>query len=196
MTNGGGGAGGLSSKNKMSKNASKKYNSNKSSLVNISAEEQARLVEQTGILKKIPKANAEKPVEEDYFFSAILYSIPFTVLYMTFYFIVHREYQEPWDNMNAASVLIRAVPTIFILIYLSNAYRKEAWMKLILMSASATAGSYLIYIIKKSPAAIIMAQAPGLATLWIYAIFLMDLMNGMGSLLAVGLYYYFGILKK
>jgi hypothetical protein len=82
--------------------------------------------------------------------------------------------------------------TVFlIMIYYSNRYRKNIVVKSLLPIISSASGCYLLHLINTSPAYGIMRQCPGLATIWIYTVFLMDLLPTVGSLAGVGIFYWF-----
>jgi hypothetical protein len=153
-------------------------------LVKITKQEQERLIKQSGVLDKVV-------AKDDPFFTSILYTIPFSVVYLTLYMVVHQEYNEPIDLYDSLQNLVRVLPMLFLFIYLTVAYGKFTLVKLLLAGASTSCGCYLLLLIKSSPAMGIMMQAPGLATLWIYTVTVMDLGSAVASLMAVGSYYLF-----
>ncbi|RKP08937.1 hypothetical protein THASP1DRAFT_14922 [Thamnocephalis sphaerospora] len=161
--------------------------------------EKMRLIRESGILHQIPKkarqpsqASAANgpPLGEDYLFLAILYTIPFTTVYAIMDALIHQQYNEEATFTEVSLRVLKVAPVLFALIYLTNKYRKQIWMRMLLPGVSAASGCYLLHLINNSPAYGIMRQCPGLATIWIYTVFIMDLLPALGSLAGVGLYYW------
>ena len=75
------------------------------------------------------------------------------------------------------------------MVWLGNKYENAKWMQLLLTFLSASAGCYLVYMTNSQPALGVMLKAPGVATLWVYTILVLDLSLGLGALASVGLYY-------
>jgi hypothetical protein len=76
-------------------------------------------------------------------------------------------------------------------IYYTNANRRARWVQIAITAISTACGCYLLYLTEKSPALGIMRQAPGLATLWIYGVFLLDILPAVAILAVSGIYYFF-----
>jgi hypothetical protein len=158
-------------------------------------DEKIRLIQQTGILDRIPKPKKKKQpsgissFSEDYLFLAILYTIPFCTIFAIMDTLIHRQYNQEAPITEVVTRVLKALPVLFALIYLVNRFRQRFWIRFLLPGASAAAGCYLLYILKNSPAYGVMRQCPGLATLWIFTVFMMDLWPALGSLLGVGIYY-------
>ncbi|KAI8051953.1 hypothetical protein BDF22DRAFT_621320, partial [Syncephalis plumigaleata] len=168
-------------------------------------DEKMRLIRESGLLKKLDyndgksgkgkrkhgtSGNEDEEEEEDYIFHAILYTIPFCTIYAVMDTLIHRQYNQEAPPLEIIQRLLKAVPLFLIMIYFSNKYRKHIIVKSLLPIISSASGCYLLHLINTSPAYGIMRQCPGLATIWIYTVFLMELLPTVGSLAGVGLFYW------
>ncbi|RKP13994.1 hypothetical protein BJ684DRAFT_1172, partial [Piptocephalis cylindrospora] len=160
--------------------------------------EKWRIINESGLLGKeipIPGAKPRKtqppsPMDgEDFIFRAVLYTIPFTTLYVLLHSLVFKQYGEVLGLVELISQASKAAPILAIFIYYTNARRDRKLIQTLFIALCIFCGSYMLYLVEKSPALGIMRQAPGLATLWIYAIFMLDLTKAMISLAVVGAYY-------
>ncbi|KAI9593241.1 hypothetical protein BDF19DRAFT_387573, partial [Syncephalis fuscata] len=159
-------------------------------------DEKMRLIRESGLLKKIKKKDKQAsqddgvPLSEDYFFLAILYTIPFCTIYAIMDALIHRQYNEEASPMEIVTRVLKVLPLFFTMFYISTRYRQHILIRLLLPGVSAASGCYLLHLLNTSPAYGIMRQCPGLATIWIYTVFMMDLMPAIGSLAGVGLFYW------
>ncbi|RKP27123.1 hypothetical protein SYNPS1DRAFT_2969, partial [Syncephalis pseudoplumigaleata] len=168
-------------------------------------DEKMRLIRESGLLQKInysEKGSGKRrkragnnhndddggAYEDDYLFMATVYTIPFCTIYIVMDALIHRQYNEEAPPIEIIMRALKALPLFFTMIYVSNRYRKHAVVQWLLPGVSAASGCYLLHLLNTSPAYGIMRQCPGLATIWIYSVFLMDLLPALGTLAGVGLF--------
>ncbi|KAI8984221.1 hypothetical protein BDF20DRAFT_833749 [Mycotypha africana] len=178
--------------------------------------EKLRLIDQTGLLQKVKKREAELAKEKgsptegkqqqidekttelptstsEYIWQAIFLSIPFGFLVGTFDVTVKVQYSEPWTYMDLILKSIKSAPVLAPFIYLTNRYRASKSTQTLMFLASSLIGSLLMYTLRHSPSMGQMMRAPGLATVWIYFIVQLDLIPATVSLIVVAIYWYYGL---
>ncbi|KAI7902124.1 uncharacterized protein BX663DRAFT_536768 [Cokeromyces recurvatus] len=158
-------------------------------------DEKLRLIDQTGLLKKVKKREAElaEPTTAEYIWQAIFLSIPFGFLMATFDVTVKVQYSEPWNYASMIVKCVKSAPALAPFIYLTNRYKSNRLAQILMSIGSAVCGSLLMYTLRHSPSLGQMMRAPGLATIWIYFIIQLDLAPATLTLLLVLLYWYFGL---
>ncbi|KAJ1970796.1 hypothetical protein H4R34_005951, partial [Dimargaris verticillata] len=165
-------------------------------LDDISEAEKRRIIEETGILKKIPKPASKQPssaqtkgasdpakdgdddayelADEVPFLVALLYTFPATFIYGTFEVLVQQQYGMDWTALEVLGKSVKAFPMLLTFIYFTYKFRSQTWMKAFQWLTSTAAGAYFMYLNLYAPAVGIMRQCPGLITVWIYGIFMLD----------------------
>ncbi|KAJ3294813.1 hypothetical protein HK104_003280 [Borealophlyctis nickersoniae] len=174
---------------KQRKNAKKKEDSSQKPLLNVSEDEQWRLINETGVLHKVAERNGD---QEPPLLLAILMSIPLTVLHGGLDYVVHQQY-DFLDQFTVRRVLTRQLPLFPLLvafIYFTTKY-KRLWVAQGLFTiGSIAAGNYLVYLSTDDQTFGAMLKTPGLALLWIYFVIQMNLPLGCLSLLGTYAYYH------
>ncbi|GAA5796943.1 hypothetical protein HPULCUR_002321 [Helicostylum pulchrum] len=160
--------------------------------------EKFRLIDQTGLMKKVKQRESELLVKKqtstsEYIWQAIFLSIPFGFLMATFDVTVKVQFSEPWDYAGIVAKCIKSAPALAPLIYLTNRYKTSKTTQFLMSVGSIVVGSFLMYTLRHSPSLGQMMRAPGLATVWIYFIVQLDLIPATLTLTLVGLYWYFGL---
>ncbi|CAO3698260.1 unnamed protein product [Rhizopus stolonifer] len=164
----------------------------------IPEEEKMRLLDQTGLLQKVKKREAEIKQQQqqqngsttEHIYMALFMSFPFAVLFATFDIVVKVQYSEDWNYTTMALKVAKTVPVLAPFIYITNRYRAERITQALMSVVAVFAGSFLMFTIKHTPSLGQMMRAPGLATTWIYLIIQLDLLPASLSLVVVGLYWY------
>ncbi|GAB5591877.1 hypothetical protein Unana1_06777 [Umbelopsis nana] len=166
----------------------------------ISDTDKWRIIEQSGVLKKIntagTKANEGEDVQTttiDYALQAVFLAIPFSLLFATFEVTVQVQYHEPWSFPQMGWRMVHVLPALVPLIYVTNRYKALRPIQALMAVASVVVGAFLLYTVHKSPSMGQMLRAPGLATIWIYLIVQLDLTPAVATLAIVGVYYYYGL---
>ncbi|GAN09421.1 conserved hypothetical protein [Mucor ambiguus] len=161
-------------------------------------DEKLRLIDQTGLMKKVKQRESELMVKKqattaEYIWQAIFLSIPFGFLMATFDVTVKVQYSEPWNYAGIVTKCAKSAPALAPFIYLTNRYKSTRLTQVLMAFGSAIVGSFLMYTLRHSPSLGQMMRAPGLATVWIYFIVQLDLIPATVTLTLVALYWYFGL---
>jgi len=169
----------------------------------IPREELLRLVDQTGILEKVPasdheptpssippRASQENGDDEEYplaeeIFAATTLLIPMSFLLLMMYILIHFQYgQRPsWDVIS--NRMLSGVPILAIFVFYTNRYTHTRWMQAAFFVLSVTSGMGLIYRVNYSNWLVNMQQCPPLGTIWVYTILQLDLGPAVMALAAV-----------
>ncbi|KAF8505589.1 hypothetical protein F5888DRAFT_1604594 [Russula emetica] len=169
----------------------------------ISDEEQWRLIEQSGILKKVPtsdheptsvsstpQANQGNDGEEEYplaeeLFAATVLLIPVSFLLLMMYILIHFQYgQHPtWDVITER--MLSSIPILAIFVFYTNRYKQTRWMQAFLFVLSVASGARMIYQVNYSNWRVNMQQCPPLGTIWVYTVLQLDLGPAVLALSAV-----------
>ncbi|KAF8268240.1 hypothetical protein EI94DRAFT_1800621 [Lactarius quietus] len=176
-----------------------------SPFIQLSEEEQLRLIEQTGILNEIPvsgqkpEASSTKPhasveqEEEDYplaeeVFAATTLLIPMSFLLLMMYILIHFQYgQKPsWDVIT--NRMLSRVPILAIFIFYTNRYKHKRWAQAGLFVLSVVSGTRMIYQVNYSNWLLNMQQCPPIGTIWVYTILQLDLGPSALALSTVGVW--------
>lgn len=80
--------------------------------------EKWRIIEETGLLKQVPKAKRRKPKEEpeyeperwEYVFQAFFLAVPFSLLHAVFDVVVKVQYHEEWTGLGMLFKALQAFP--------------------------------------------------------------------------------------
>ncbi|OZJ06693.1 hypothetical protein BZG36_00323 [Bifiguratus adelaidae] len=169
--------------------------------------EQIRLIQESGVLKGIPRADAnnatfihQEPLRDpsgwEYFFQALFLTIPFATLLATFDVVVKVQYAEPWTGREFAFKGLRSFPSLLMIIYITNRYKSNRLVQATMTIIASICGTYLLFNIFKAPSLGVMLRSPGLATLWIYFVVQLDLIPATLTLAVAGAYWYFGLRDK
>jgi len=171
----------------------------------ISEEEQLRLIEQTGILKEIipvsgqgheasstsPRANVDE--DEDYplteeIFAATTLLIPMSFLLLMMYILIHFQYgQQPsWDVIT--NRMLSSVPILAIFIFYTNRYKHNRWVQAGFFVLSVMSGTRMIYQVNYSNWLLNMQQCPPIGTIWVYTVLQLDLGPAALALSTVGIW--------
>ncbi|RXW25278.1 hypothetical protein EST38_g546 [Candolleomyces aberdarensis] len=176
-------------------------------LIEISEEEQRRLVEQSGIMKKFKEVTEgensalvteyieEKMPLPDELFNASLFIIPFSFLLLMMEILIHQQYRQN-PTMNALiERMVSGVPILSIFIFYILRYKSYRVTQILLFAVSILTSSRMIYLINRGPWLQNMQQDPPLATLWILAVVMLDLGPSVLSLLTTGSFVWYKGLK-
>jgi len=162
----------------------------------IPEEEQWRIVNDTGILNKIPTAqdtpdlehepNPERP--DDELFQCLVYLIPFSSLYALMDILVHQQYRQELTFTGEIRRLIEAVPILAFFIFYTNRHKAGRWAQAFLALLTCASGTRLFWVVNKGTWKHVMRQAAPLSTIWIYGIVRLDLLHAVGTLFVIAAY--------
>ncbi|KAJ3573886.1 hypothetical protein NP233_g2138 [Leucocoprinus birnbaumii] len=176
-------------------------------LIEISEEEQWRMINESGILKQIPKpdqqaldASLGEGGSEELTFGEevadmLLYLIPFSFLLLMMDILIHYQYSRRPTRGDLLERMISGVPILAIFTFYTLRYKSHRRVQFVLFAISIISGCRLIYQINHSNWLINMKQCPPLATVWIFTIFMVDLGPAVLSLLTVGSFVWWKELK-
>ncbi|KAI0225796.1 hypothetical protein L0F63_006814 [Massospora cicadina] len=176
---------------------------NRKLIDDIPESEKWRLIKGSGILDKVAKGpigalKPSTPPADDFLFDAIVYAIPFTSLHVLMDNLVLKQYGEVADLSSMVWTFLRRFPgwvlgfafsPLLLLIYLSNRFRHHRVSKLSMFAVGIFCGVKLMALMRGRPILLEMQTAPGLATLWTYTVFQLDLVPCLISVLIPALFY-------
>lgn len=170
--------------------------------VQLSEEEQLRLLKQAGVLEEIPVSgqkheasstppqssdddNEDYPLAEE-IFAATTLLIPMSFLLLMMYILIHFQYgQKPsWDIITDR--MLSSVPILAIFIFYTNRYKHKIWAQAGLFVLSVASGTRMIYQVNHSNWLLNMQQCPPIGTIWVYTILQLDLGPAVLALSTVG----------
>jgi len=158
--------------------------------IEMSEEEQWRLINQTGILKQpIPRPGAAD-IEKEYdladeIFSAITMIIPFTFCFLLFEILIHFQYGKKPTVGELSGKVLPNVPILSGFIFYTTRYKHTRRAQAFLFILGCVVGSRLLWNLNRENWLVNMQQCPPLATVWVYTVVQLDLGPAVLSLLAV-----------
>ncbi|KAF9482480.1 hypothetical protein BDN70DRAFT_875041 [Pholiota conissans] len=165
-------------------------------LVEISEDEQWRLINQSGILKtsalksEIAGQQEEELSLSDEIFNAVLLIIPFSAILLLMEVLIRHQYSKEASLEVITERMVSGVPIlslfIFYILHPALRYKQSRRMQALLAVLSITVGSRMLYLLDNASFLVNMKQCPPLATVWIYTIMQLDLELAVGSLICVG----------
>ncbi|KZT12712.1 uncharacterized protein LAESUDRAFT_808266 [Laetiporus sulphureus 93-53] len=170
--------------------------SSPSGLLELSEDEQWRILNETGILKKYPRSsenNAEaeavdSPGLADEVFNATLFIIPMSFMLLLFEILVHWQYGQRPTFRTLMDRMLPGVPIISIFVFYTNRYKRRREMQFCFFLVTLILGPRLIWLINMANWRTVMKQCPPAATLWIYAVLQMELAPSVISLVLIALW--------
>ncbi|KAM5532426.1 hypothetical protein V8D89_013920 [Ganoderma adspersum] len=190
------------------KNQSKAASS-KGEAIDIPEAEQWRIIQESGILKQIPKdsktpktkdeADSEEddlsPFAEEVLNSMMLI-IPMSFMLFLMDVLVHFQYgRHPEYFSIFLDRIAPGVPIISVFIFYSNRHKAHPWMQAGFFLLACTAGPRLAWLINRGNWKVVMRQSPPLATAWIYAVVQLNLLPAVLNLTFVVAYGWYKGLK-
>ncbi|KAJ8523555.1 hypothetical protein ONZ45_g65 [Pleurotus djamor] len=150
----------------------------------ISEEEQWRIINETGILKdvNVPGKLMQRPKEKDVvtededvafadeIFDALLYLTPFSFLLLMM------------------DMMVPAVPLLAVFIFYTTRHKRDRRMQFFLFMIANVAGPRLLWLLSLGSWKVNIKQCPPLITLWVYTIVQLDLGPASLNLLITGIY--------
>ncbi|KAG7097053.1 hypothetical protein E1B28_004444 [Marasmius oreades] len=165
-------------------------------------DEQWRLVNQSGILSKIPEAPKQKTLLEEEaplaneILDATLYIIPFSTLLLVMDVIIHNQYGEYPPLKEFAGRMASGVPILGLFVFYTKRHQDNRRTKFLMFLLSVCVGPRLLYILARSSFTVNIRQAPPLITLWIYTIVQLDLGPAFLNLVICGLFVWWKDLRR
>ncbi|CCM05648.1 uncharacterized protein FIBRA_07878 [Fibroporia radiculosa] len=167
-------------------------------LLDLSEDEQWRIVNQTGILKKLSSSEREQRTEDeervdfgDEVFNATLFIIPMSFLLL----LMEMCYGRKPTYMELADRMVPGVPILSVFIFYTTRYKRYRTMQFLLFVLSVVVGPRLVYLINRASWRVVMKQCPPLATLWVYAVLQLDLGPATLNMIIVGSWMWYKEMK-
>ncbi|MCJ1240041.1 hypothetical protein MMC14_008041 [Varicellaria rhodocarpa] len=123
---------------------------------------------------------------------AIVYALTLTMLHFTLDVLVHHQYRQEIGWLLILQRTIVTFPILLALLYMLHAQSSNLWAQMMFFGMSVGAGCYLVYSSNELAYFAVMKRAPPLGTLWIWSVVEMRLPFAMGSIIAVGGYFWWG----
>ncbi|KAJ6516004.1 hypothetical protein C8R45DRAFT_1049479 [Mycena sanguinolenta] len=187
---------------------SKPTQSPKAPLVEISEDEQWRLINQSGVLKTdaLRAVNSSTDKESlslgEEIFSASLLIIPCASLLLLMQILIYNQYGQEVNLKTIADRMVEGVPILSIFIFYSECHQLIFWnpltpvaasrhkrnprVQLLLLLLGSAAGCRMLFLLKRAGYLVNIRQCPPLVTLWVYVVIQLDLGLAVLNLAVVG----------
>ncbi|TCD71280.1 hypothetical protein EIP91_011051 [Steccherinum ochraceum] len=170
-------------------------------LVDISEQDQWKIIKDSGILEQVPRSAARgseeqllSPLTEE-LFAAFALIIPHCFLLLMMEFLIHYQYGRRPTKEAILERMIPGVPIIALFIFYTSRYKRVRIMQLGFFLLSLASSIRLIYIINRTSWLVNMKQAPPLATLAVYCVVQSDLLPAFLSILITGIWVRYANMK-
>ncbi|EJD01340.1 uncharacterized protein FOMMEDRAFT_30051 [Fomitiporia mediterranea MF3/22] len=171
--------------------------------------EQWRIIEETGVLKKVPREWRESggssvlkeregeanPEDDEPFsplcneiFNAIFFAIPFSTLYITMDVMAHRQYSQPITTLGLLEKIVWGIPFLFAFIFYTLRHKADRRTQALLFFLSIACGARLIYIVNWESWRVVVNQCAPLGTIWVYTVAQLNLIPAVAALAVVAAY--------
>ncbi|KAI9504926.1 hypothetical protein GGI25_001725 [Coemansia spiralis] len=148
-------------------------------------EDELDLDELEALQKEYDEQNKEIPTWMD----ALIYTFGLAAIYGLFEALVSQQYSIEITMKDVFQRMAKAAPAIYFIVYLTSRYRNLRAVKLLTLLAACACGCYFVHLNLHSPRLGIMRRAPGLVTIWMYLIFIMDVRPSIINVAVVGLFW-------
>ncbi|OAX43888.1 hypothetical protein K503DRAFT_846906 [Rhizopogon vinicolor AM-OR11-026] len=172
-------------------------------LVEISEDEQWRLIQETGVLRKI--SGTQKPEETidngeplplaEEIFNAVVLIMPFTFFLIMMDILIHQQYAQPTTFGDIAHRLLTNVPILSIFVFYTTRHKSNPRMQLALFLLSLAVGPRMIWLINRGSWLVNMRQCPQFATIWLYTVVQLNINWAVLSLVMIGAWTWFTGMK-
>jgi len=125
----------------------------------------------------------------DPFATAVLYTFSLAALHLTLDVLCLTQYQQDVVWREIFGRVMKMAPALLGLVWMSHVPGVKRWEKsrqVVFLAAAVAAGCYLIYAANERGYYFVMKRAPGLGTLWVWAVVEMEVMWAVGHIALVG----------
>jgi hypothetical protein len=175
-------------------------------LIDITEDEQWRLINQSGILQNpalVQESRIQSTVDVededislcDEIFNAVTLIIPFSSLLLLMEILIHHQYGKTASLEILTDRMLPGVPILSLFIFYTNRHKRVRRMQFLLFIISIVVGSRMIYQFNRASWLVNMSQCPPLATIWIYTIIQLELFPAFLNLVVVGGFVWWKDLK-
>ncbi|TFK86832.1 hypothetical protein K466DRAFT_523514 [Polyporus arcularius HHB13444] len=199
----------------MARNRKNVSSAKKQDTIDIPEDEQWRIINESGILKQIPREwNPSRPADQgqevtqgaegdeeglspfaEEVFSAAMLTIPMSFMLLMMEILVHYQYGRRPEMSELMDRMLPGVPIISIFVFYTNRYKFDIRVQTALFLLASIGGSRLVWLINRGNWLKVIQQSPPLATAWIFAVVELNLLPAFLSLVAVTGYSWYAGLK-
>ncbi|KAF9075927.1 hypothetical protein BDP27DRAFT_1314738 [Rhodocollybia butyracea] len=175
-------------------------------LVEISEDEQWRLINESGVLNKVSDqspsnttAHAEDPSPYplvDEILDTSMWIMPFCSILLIMEVLIHTQYGRHATSKELVDRLCSGGPILALFIFFIHRHKRNRNVQIFLFLLSCVVGTRLVYLIARGSWLVNMRQCPPLATIWIYATVELNLGSAVASLLVTGSFVWWKGLQK
>ncbi|KAG1753947.1 uncharacterized protein EDB91DRAFT_427114 [Suillus paluster] len=172
-------------------------------LVEIPEDEQWRLIQEAGVLRKI--SDTRKPGETtdnveplplaEEIFNAVVLIMPFTFFLIMMDILIHQQYAQRSTVSDVAQRLLTNFPILSIFVFYTTRHKANPRMQLALFLLSLGVGPRMIWLINRGSWLVNIRQCPQFATIWLYTVVQLNLNWAALSLVMIGAWTWFTGMK-
>ncbi|KAJ6599149.1 hypothetical protein DFH09DRAFT_1021988 [Mycena vulgaris] len=156
-----------------------------STSIDIPQEEQWRLINESGVLRKVESpSEPELPLGEE-IFNSLLVITPCAFFLLLMQILIYHQYGQDPNLKTLVDRMIEGVPILSIFVFYTARYKRDQRMQLFLFLMGTAAGSRMLFLIKRGSYLVNMRQCPPLVTLWVYIVVQLDLGLAVLNLVSV-----------
>ncbi|KAJ7095298.1 hypothetical protein B0H15DRAFT_828932 [Mycena belliarum] len=154
--------------------------------INIPQEEQWRLINDSGVLKKVEIPSPAGISLGEELFNAVLFITPFTFLLLLMDVLIYQQYGQEPNLKTIVDRMVSGIPILSVFVFYTSRYKRDQRMQRLLFLIGTAAGSRMLFLIKRGSYLVNMQQCPPLVTLWVYIVVQLDLGLAVLNLASVG----------
>ncbi|KAF8842270.1 hypothetical protein BDN67DRAFT_966032 [Paxillus ammoniavirescens] len=187
----------------MSKNRKNKFGSpaDKKPLIEISEEEQWRLIQESGLLSRVNTPDERTPARTqasttevddgppplaEEIFNALVIIMPHTFFLIMMDILIHHQYAKQPTIRDIADRLVNTFPIMAIFMFYTVRHKDNTIAQLALFLLSLGVGPRMIWLVNRGSWLTNLAQCPQVATIWLYTVVQLRLSLALLSLALIG----------
>lgn len=157
--------------------------------IDIPYDESRRIVEESGVLRLVnrqgpSRVRARRKLPKSSFVTSLMISLGLELIFAIFQWSFHYHYNEPFEIStnngpfrNTLEKMSFGFPALFSMVFITQKYKKQKWMQLLLLCSSMILGFWNLRLITKRIATYrAMSISPALSTFWAYTLMQMELL--------------------
>ncbi|KAG2146742.1 hypothetical protein DEU56DRAFT_786183 [Suillus clintonianus] len=174
-------------------------------LLEISEDEQWRLIQEAGVLRKITESDIQKPGETagnveplplaEEIFNAVVFIMPFTFFLIMMDILIHQQYALQPTVGEVARRLLTNFPILSIFVFYTTRHKANPRTQFAMFILSLGVGPRMIWLINRGSWLVNMRQCPQFATIWLYTVVQLNLNWAVLSLVMIGAWTWFTGMK-
>ncbi|KAG0709542.1 hypothetical protein DFH29DRAFT_2158 [Suillus ampliporus] len=172
-------------------------------LVEIPEDEQWRLIQEAGVLRKI--SDTQKPAETtdnaeplplaEEIFNAVVLIMPFTFFLIMMDILIHQQYAQRPTVSDVAQRLLTNFPILSTFVFYTTRHKANPRLQLALFLLSLGVGPRMIWLVNRGSWLVNIRQCPQFATIWLYTVVQLNLNWAALSLVMIGAWTWFTGMK-